>query len=143
MHDYNVHIADNNNTNTNTNNYFQPKMDNKFLDRLSKFIQSVESEMDIMLSASSSLQFLSYYKIIDDIISQKLTKNMIIRLLSAFDEDRTRLTKHLIPFIGYRSIKSSLPKSSPNSLLFTRDKQIFFFFFNKYARTIATDLKPR
>ena len=31
------------------NNYYQSKMDKKFLDRLSKFIQSVESEMDIML----------------------------------------------------------------------------------------------
>lgn len=83
-------------------------MDNKFLERLSKFIQSAESEMDIMLPAPSSLLFLSYYKIIDYLISQKLAKNIIIKLLCAFDENSTTLTKHLVPFIGYRSIKSSL-----------------------------------
>ena len=97
---------------TNNNNYYQSRMDKKFLDRLSKFIQSVESEMDIMLPGPTSLQFLSHYKIIDYIISQKLAKNIIIRLLCPLDDDSTRLTKHLVPFIGYRSIKPSLPKSS-------------------------------
>ena len=101
-------------------------MDKKFLDRLSKFIQSVESQMDIILPGPASLQFLSYYKIIEQVISQKLAKNIIIRLLCPFDEDSTRLTKHLAPFIGYRSIKSSLPKSPSNSLLFIRDRQDIF-----------------
>jgi len=101
-------------------------MDKKFLDRLSKFIQSVESQMDIILPGPASLQFLSYYKIIEQVISQKLAKNIIIRLLCPFDKDSTRLTKHLAPFIGYRSIKSSLPKSPSNSLLFIRDRQDIF-----------------
>ena len=57
-----------------------------------------------------------------------MAKNIIIRLLCAFDEDSTRLTKHLVPFIGYRSIKSSLPKSTSNSLLFIRDRQDIFSF---------------
>ncbi|CAN5705227.1 hypothetical protein BH23THE1_BH23THE1_35190 [soil metagenome] len=43
-------------------------------------------------------------------------------------QQSTRLTKHMIPFIGYRSIKSSLPKSSPNSLLFIIDEQDVFSF---------------
>jgi hypothetical protein len=38
------------------------KIDKKFLDALSEFIQSIESELDIMLPRSASLQFLSYYK---------------------------------------------------------------------------------
>lgn len=96
-------------TGINNNNNNQSKVDKKFLDRLSKFIQSVESEMDIMLPGPASLQCLSYYKIIDYIISQKLAKNIIIRLLCPFDEDSMRLTKYLVPFIGYRSIKPSLP----------------------------------
>ena len=110
------------------NNYCPSKIDKKFLDSLSEFIQSVESEMDIMLPGITSLQFLTYYKIIDYVISQKLTKNIIIRLLCPFDEDSTRLTKLLIPFIGYRSIKSSLPKTLSNSLFFIRDKQDLFSF---------------
>ena len=114
--------------NNNNNNYYPSKIDKKFLDRLSEFIQSVESEMDIMLPGLASLQFLSYYKIIDYVISQKLAKNIIIRLLCPFDEDSTRLTKHLVPFIGYRSIKPSLPKPHqiPCSLLET--SRIFFLF---------------
>ena len=38
-------------------------MEKKFLDALSEFIRSVESEMDIMLPGSASLRFLSHYKI--------------------------------------------------------------------------------
>ena len=68
MYDHNEHTGINNNN----NNYYQSKMDKKFLDRLSKFIQSVESEMDIMLPGPASLQFLSYYKIIDYLISQRV-----------------------------------------------------------------------
>ena len=60
------------------NNHNQSKMDKIFLGKLSKFIQSVESEMDILLPGPASLQFMSYYKIIDNIISQKLAKNIII-----------------------------------------------------------------
>ncbi len=93
MYDYNKHIINNNNP---------PKIGKKFLDALSKFIQSVESEMDIMLPGSASLRFLSYYKIIDHTISQKLSKNIIIKMLCPLDEDSTRLTKQLIPFVGYR-----------------------------------------
>ena len=80
--------------NTNNNNdYFQPTMDKKFLTRLSKFILSVESELDMMLTGLASLQFLSYYKVIDYVISKKLTKFIIIRLLCPFDEEATRFTK--------------------------------------------------
>jgi signal transduction histidine kinase len=118
----------NEHTENNNNNYYPSKIDKKFLDRLSEFIQSVESEMDIMLPGITSLQFLSYYKIIDYIISQKLAKNIIIRLLCSFDEDSMRLTKHLVPFIGYRSIKPSLSKTQSNSLFFIRDKQDIFSF---------------
>ena len=122
MYKYNEH-TDNNNNKDNPST-----IDKKFLDALSEFIQSVESEMDIMLPGSASLQFLSYYKIIDHIISQKLAKNIIIKLLCSLDEDSGRLTKQLVPFVGYRSIKLSLPKTSANSLLFIRDKQDIFSF---------------
>jgi signal transduction histidine kinase len=118
----------NEHTENNNNNYYPSKIDKKFLDRLSEFIQSVESEMDIMLPGITSLQFLSYYKIIDYVISQKLAKNIIIRLLCSFDEDSMWLTKHLVPFIGYRSIKPSLSKTQSNSLFFIRDKQDIFSF---------------
>src|SRR6185503_6320150 len=80
------------------------------------------------LPGITSLQFLSYYKIIDYVISQKLAKNIIIKLLCPFDEDSTRLIKHLVPFIGYRSIKPSLSKTSLNSVFFIRDKQDIFSF---------------
>ncbi len=118
----------NEHTENNYNNYYPSKIDKKFLDRLYKFIQSVECEMDIMLPGIASLQFLSYYKIIDYVISQKLAKNIIIRLLCPFDEDSTRITKYLVPFIGYRSIKPLLPKAKLNSLFFIRDKQSIFSF---------------
>ena len=120
MYEYNKHID-----NTNNN---PPKIDKKFLDALSEFIQSVESELDIMLPGSASLQFLSYYKVIDYIISQKLSKNIIIRLLCPLDEDSGRLTKQLVPFVGHKSIKLSLPKTSANSLFFIRDKKDIFSF---------------
>jgi hypothetical protein len=96
----------NEHTENNYNNYYPSKIDKKFLDRLYEFIQSAECEMDIMLPGIASLQFLSYYKIIDYVISQKLAKNIIIRLLCPFDEDSTHITKYLVPFIGYRSIKT-------------------------------------
>lgn len=109
------------------NNHDNPsKIDKKFLDALSEFIQSIESELDIMLPRSASLQFLSYYKIIDYIISQKLNNNIIIRLLCPLDEDSGRLTKQLVPFVGYKSIKLSLPKTLANSLFFVRDKKDIF-----------------
>src|SRR6476469_8062188 len=122
MYENNKHTAGINN-----NNYYPSKMDKIFFDRLSEFIQSVESEMYIMLPGITSLQFLSYYKIIDYVISQKLAKNIIIKLLCPFNEDSTRLIKHLVPFIGYRSIKPSLSKTS-NSVFFIRDKQDIFSF---------------
>src|SRR6185437_12531973 len=122
MYEHDEHSENNN------NNCYPSKIDKKFLDRLYEFIQSVESEMDIMLPGLVSLQFLSYYKIIDYVISQKLTKNIIIRLLCPFDEETARLTKQLVPFIGYRSIRQSLPKSSSNSLVLIKDKQDIFSF---------------
>ena len=103
-------------------------MDKEFFVKLSKFIQSVESQIDIMLPGRAGSQFLSHYKVMDYVISQKLAKNIIIRLLCTSDEDTTRLIQHLVPFIGYTSIKQSLPNSSSNSLLFIRDDQDFFSF---------------
>jgi nitrogen-specific signal transduction histidine kinase len=121
MYGYNKHSDDNNKDNSS-------RIDKKFLDALSGFIQSVELEMDIILPGFTSLQFLSYYNIIDYIISQKLSKNIIIKMLCSLDEDSGKLTKQLVPFIGYKSIKLSLPKTSSNSLLFIRDKRDIFSF---------------
>ena len=121
MYGYNKHSDDNNKDNSS-------RIDKKFLDALSGFIQSVELEMDIILPGFTSLQFLSYYNIIDHIISQKLSKNIIIKILCSLDEDSGKLTKQLVPFIGYKSIKLSLPKTSSNSLLFIRDKRDIFSF---------------
>jgi signal transduction histidine kinase len=117
MDDYSEHIINN-----------PPKIGKKFLDTLSEFIHSVESEIDIMLPGSAFLRFLSYYKIIDHIMSQKLSKNIIIKMLCPLDEDSIRLTKQLVPFVGYKSIKLSLPKTSISSLFFIRDKQDIFSF---------------
>src|ERR671932_187404 len=119
MYKHNERIINNNNPS---------KVDNKFLDAIAEFIGSVESELDIMLYGSASLRFLSHYKIIDLIISQKLVKNIIIRLLCPLDEDSRILTKQLVPFAGYKSISITLPKSSANSSLFIRDKQDIFSF---------------
>ena len=116
------------NERTDNNNNNPPKIDKKFLDTLSEFIHSVELEMDIMLHGSASLQFLSHYKIIDYVISQKLSKNIIIKMLCPVDEDSRKLTNQLVPFVGYKSIKLSLPKTSANSLFFIRDKQDIFSF---------------
>ena len=121
MYEYNKRLNNNNNNKS-------LKIDKEFLDSLSEFIQSVEFEMDIMLSRSTSLRFLSYYKIIDFIISQKLNKNITIKMLCSLDEDNVKLIKQLIPFIGYKSIKPSLPKTPVNSLFFIRDKQDIFSF---------------
>ena len=104
------------------------KIDKKFLDALYEFIHSVKFELDIMLPGFASLRFLAYYKIIDYIISQKLSKNIIIRMLCPLDEDNGKLTKRLVAFIGYKSIKPTLPKTSTNSLFFIRDKQDIFSF---------------
>ena len=49
-------------------------------------------------------------------------------MLCQLDEDNGRLTKRLVPFIGYKSIKPTLPKTSTNSLFFIRDKQDIFSF---------------
>ena len=119
MYKHNERIINNNNPS---------KVDNKFLDAIAEFIRSIESELDIMLYDSTSLRFLSHYKIIDLIISQKLVKNIIIRLLCPLDEDSRILTKQLVPFAGYKSISTTLPKSSANSSLFIRDKQDIFSF---------------
>ncbi len=120
MYKYNEH--------TGNNNHHPSKIDKEFLLALSDFIQSVEFKLDIMLPGSAFLQFLSYYKIIDYIISQKLAKNIIIRLLCPLNEDSARMTKQLVPFIGYRSIKLSLPNAPSYSLFFIRDNQDIFSF---------------
>ena len=120
MYDYNDNTENNNPSKTDNNN--------KFLGTLSKYIDAVESELDIMLPGSASLQFLSDYRMIDRIISQKLAKNIIIRLLCPLDENSARLTKQLVPFVGYRSINLSLPNAPSNSLLFIRDNQDIFSF---------------
>lgn len=106
-----------------------PPMINKgFLDALFEFIRSVESELDIMLPQSSSLQFLSNNKVTDHLITQRLGKNVIIRLLCTFDENTTETIKKLVPFIGYKSIKLSSPITEASSLVFIRDKQDIFSF---------------
>src|SRR5919199_232288 len=120
MYDYNDDTENNNPSKTGNGN--------KFLGTLSKFIHSVESELDIMLPGSASLQFLSDYRIIDRIISQKLSKNIIIKLLCPLDEDSRSLTKQLAHFVGYRSVKISLPITSANSSLFIRDSKDIFSF---------------
>lgn len=103
-------------------------MDKAFIEKLNHFIESVESEMDVMLSGPSSLCFLTNYKIIENVMSQKLSKNINMRVLCPQNEDAILITNHLVPFIGYRSIKLSLPKSLPNSILFIKDKQNLFSF---------------
>src|ERR1043165_8788713 len=120
MYDYNDNTENNNPSKTDNNN--------KFLGTLSKYIHEVESELDIMLPGSAPLQFLSYYRMIDRIISQKLSKNIIIKLLCPLDEDSRNLTKQLAHFVGYRSVKISLPKTSAKSSLFIRDKKDIFSF---------------
>ena len=136
MYEYNKNTGNN----SNNNNNYQSKIDKKFLNRLYKFIRSVESEMDLLVAGSASLDFLSTYKIFDYVISQKLSKNIIIRLLCPFEGDSSRLVKHIVPFIGYRSIKPSLPKSSSNSLLVIGDKQnIFSFSINVQQQSYPDD----
>lgn len=46
---------DSKHTEIDNNNYYTLKVDKKFLDRLSEFIQSVESQMDIMLPRIETL----------------------------------------------------------------------------------------
>lgn len=106
----------------------QPMINKEFLDALFEFIRSVESELDIMLPQSSSLQYLSNNKVIDYLITQRLGKNVIIRLLCTFDENTIETIKKLVPFIGYKSIKLSSPITEASSLVFIRDKQDIFSF---------------
>jgi signal transduction histidine kinase len=106
----------------------QPMINKGFLDALFEFIRSVESELDIMLPQSSSLQYLSNNKVIDYLITQRLSKNVIIRLLCAFDENTIETIKKSVPFIGYKSIKLSSPITEASSLVFIRDKQDIFSF---------------
>src|SRR5919112_1575891 len=130
--------------NTKESNNNPQAIDKKFLDTLFEFIHSVQSEIDIMLPESASLQFLSYCKIIDYLISQKLSKNIIIKMLCPFDENSKKLIKQIVPFIVYQSIKLSSHKTAaaatvPNSLIFIRDKQDIFSFsidIQKYDKMI-------
>jgi hypothetical protein len=105
-----------------------PEKAQKFPDALFEFIRLVESEIDIMLTGSASLRLLSRNKLIDQIISQKLSKNIIIKMLCPLDEDGTRLMKQLAPFVGFKSIKLSLSKSTASSSSFIRDNQDIFSF---------------
>ena len=119
--------------NTKESNNNPQAIDKRFLDTLFEFIHSVQSEIDIMLPESASLQFLSYCKIIDYLISQKLSKNIIIKMLCPFDENSKKLIKQIVPFIVYQSINLSSHKTAaaatvPNSLLFIRDKHDIFSF---------------
>ena len=84
--------------------------------------------MDIIIPGSASLRFLSHYKIIDHIIAQKLSKNIIIKMLCPMNEESTRLVKQLAPFVGHKSIKLSLPRTSTGSSFFVRDKHDIFSF---------------
>ena len=119
MYNHNERIINNNNLS---------KVDNKFLDAIAEFIRSIESELDIMLYDSTSLRFLSHYKIIDLIISQKLVKNIIIRLLCPLDEDSRILTKQLVPFAGYKSVNITLPKAQQTLRYLLETDKIFFLF---------------
>jgi two-component sensor histidine kinase len=118
---------DYNNSIINKSKSSQKKAEN-FSDALLEFIHSVESEIDIMLPGSASLRFLSGYQIIDQIILQKLSKNIIVKMLCPLDEAGARLMKQLAPFIGFKSIKLSLPKTITSSSCFIRDKQDIFSF---------------
>lgn len=92
-----------------SNNSNSRTVDKKFHDAFFEFIHSVESELDIILPQPASLRFLFHYKVIDYLISQKLTKNIIVRLLCTFDESTSTLIKKIVPFIGYKSIRLSSP----------------------------------
>jgi signal transduction histidine kinase len=96
--------------------------------------------MDIILPGSASLRFLSQYKIIDHIIAQKLSKNIIIKMLCTSDEESTRLVKQVASFIGYKSIKLSLPKTSAGSSFFVRDKHdVFSFSIDRHEQKNDTE----
>jgi K+-sensing histidine kinase KdpD len=110
------------------NNSNPSKIESKFCDSISEFIQSVEFELDIMLPGPSSLRFLSYFRIVDHIISQKLSKNIRVKVLCPSDEESTKLVKQLVPFIGYESIKLSLPETSADSSVFIKDKHDILSF---------------
>jgi hypothetical protein len=118
--------------NKESNNNNLRTMDRKFSDALFEFISSVESEIDIVLPHPASVQFLCHSKVVDRLISQKLSKNVIVRLLSTYDESTSALIKKIIPFIDYKSIKPSshitAATSSASSLVLIRDKQDIFSF---------------
>lgn len=111
-----------------SNNSNSRTVDKKFHDAFFEFIHSVESELDIILPQPASLRFLFHYKVIDYLISQKLTKNIIVRLLCTFDESTSTLIKKIVPFIGYKSIRLLSPLTAASSLVFIRDKQDIFSF---------------
>lgn len=100
--------------------------DKGFLDALLEFIGSVESELDIVLPHSSSLQFLLHYKVVDYLITQRRRKNIIIRLLCTLDDNTANIVRKMVPFIGCKSIKPTSTKTSDVSLVFIRDKQDIF-----------------
>lgn len=111
-----------------SNNSNSRTVDKKFHDAFFEFMHSVESDLDIMLPQPATLRFLFHYNVIDYLISQKLSKNIIVRLLCTFDENTSTLIKKIVPFIGYKSIRSSSPITATSSLVFIRDKQDIFSF---------------
>jgi two-component sensor histidine kinase len=111
-----------------SNNSNSRTIDKKFHDAFFEFMHSVESDLDIMLPQPATLRFLFHYNVIDYLISQKLSKNIIVRLLCTFDENTSTLIKKIVPFIGYKSIRSSSPITATSSLVFIRDKQDIFSF---------------
>ena len=116
MYEYNEHSNVDTNHNMNSS-----KIDRKFLDSLYESIHSVEFEMDIMSPRSASLRFLSNHKIIDYVVSQKLSKNIVVKMICTVDEGN-ELIRQLLASARYKSIKLSLPKTTVNSLFFIKDK---------------------
>ena len=116
-----------------SNNSISRITDKGFLDSLLEFIRSAESELDIMLPHSSALHLLSYYKVIDYLITQRRQKDILIRLICAFDDNTSKIIRKMVPFLGYKSIKPASTQAEAIPLVFIRDKQdIFSISINKH-----------
>jgi signal transduction histidine kinase len=115
------------------------KINKAFLDRISNFVELAHSELDIVLLGNDSLRFVIDCKIVDFIVSQKLSKNMVIRILCSIAAEKKLLQKYIVPFIGFDSVKLTLPESSMSLIQFTRDKkELVCFSFNR-NRTLSTN----
>lgn len=109
-----------------SNNSISRITDKGFLNSLLEFIRSAESELDIMLPHSSALQLLSYHKVIDYLITQRRQKNILIKLICAFDDNTSKIIRKMVPFLGYKSIKPASTQAVSIPLVFIRDKQDIF-----------------